>query len=311
MHNARHRLAKDQCEGPRSRMLQNRSLGKLHDNFQLQRVEPSCWRGGVSCSNLCDGSAHLAPTSIGSYGIRVAFRPGAGHTSPCDGEERSTAMPTRSADLVASVFYVLFERNRPSGRPTVADVANSRTIRYGNPDRRLWPHCRSRGRECMYPTPSSLATSRRMSEQARTGTQPELVLRRELHSRGLRFRVDFPFPIDGLRRRRADIAFTRWRIAVFVDGCFWHSCREHGSLPKANADWWKAKLDRNVARDRDTDRRLVLAGWRPVRIWEHESPAAAADIVESVLSTTKNASLDAAANPELQTPVNDDFGETH
>jgi DNA mismatch endonuclease (patch repair protein) len=91
-----------------------------------------------------------------------------------------------------------------------------------------------------------------MARQARTGTTPEMALRRELHRRGLRFRVDYGFDIDGLRRRRADLAFTRRRIAVFVDGCFWHACPQHATSPKANNSWWAAKLAGNVARDRDT-----------------------------------------------------------
>jgi DNA mismatch endonuclease, patch repair protein len=119
-----------------------------------------------------------------------------------------------------------------------------------------------------------------MSRQARTGTSPELALRRELHRRGLRFRVDFRLDAAGLRRRRSDIAFTRRRIAVFVDGCFWHACPLHATFPKANGSWWEAKLAGNVARDRDTDARLADAGWTVIRIWEHEETIVAAARVE-------------------------------
>ena len=76
-------------------------------------------------------------------------------------------------------------------------------------------------------------------------------------------------------RRTADIVFSRRRVAVFVDGCFWHGCPEHRTYPKANAEWWSAKLERNIERDADTDRRLSEAGWTVVRIWEHESPEGA------------------------------------
>jgi len=75
--------------------------------------------------------------------------------------------------------------------------------------------------------------------------------------------------LPGLRRR-ADLVFTRARVAVFIDGCFWHRCPEHGTLPKANAAWWRAKLNRNVERDRDTDARLRDADWIVVRVWEHD-----------------------------------------
>lgn len=108
-------------------------------------------------------------------------------------------------------------------------------------------------------------------------TPAEIALRRRLHALGLRYRIDVP-PLPGLRRR-ADVVFRSARVAVFVDGCFWHRCPVHGSDPKANSVWWKAKLDRNVERDRETDRALIDAGWLPIRIWEHENSGAAAAVV--------------------------------
>lgn len=116
---------------------------------------------------------------------------------------------------------------------------------------------------------TSQASRRTMQANRRRDTTPELALRRALHALGYRFRVDYP-PIPNLRRR-ADIVFTRQRLAVFVDGCFWHRCPEHGTLPKSNADYWAPKLARNVERDRETDAALAEAGWRVVRVWEHES----------------------------------------
>jgi DNA mismatch endonuclease (patch repair protein) len=95
---------------------------------------------------------------------------------------------------------------------------------------------------------------------------------------GLRYRVDFA-PLPGLRRR-ADLVFTRQRLAVFVDGCFWHSCPAHLVLPKANADWWQTKLARTRERDRETDKYLALAGWTVVRVWEHEPSTEAASRVQ-------------------------------
>ena len=77
-------------------------------------------------------------------------------------------------------------------------------------------------------------------------------------------------------RRRPDLVFLRARVAVFVDGCFWHRCPEHAVPPRNNADWWAAKLQRTVDRDRDTDQRCLAAGWLPVRVWEHEPPDQAA-----------------------------------
>ncbi len=98
---------------------------------------------------------------------------------------------------------------------------------------------------------------------------PELAVRKRIHTAGLRYRVDFA-PLGG--RRRADIVFTRKRIAVFIDGCYWHGCPQHATFPKRNSDYWLPKLQRNVERDRDTDRLLRKAGWIVLRFWEHERP---------------------------------------
>jgi len=135
------------------------------------------------------------------------------------------------------------------------------------------------------PEPGSTSVGARMRRQRRRDTAPEVALRRLLHARGPRFRVDAPLP--GMPRRRADILFSRSRVAVFVDGCFWHSCPEHATRPVNNAHWWALKLEHNVERDRDTDRRLEAIGWRVVRVWEHEDLGDAADRVEAALVTTR------------------------
>ncbi|WP_032404484.1 very short patch repair endonuclease [Rhodococcoides fascians] len=124
-------------------------------------------------------------------------------------------------------------------------------------------------------------TSARLSKQKRRDTKPEVALRRALHRRGLRYFVDRA-PLKGMRRR-ADLVFPRRKVAVYVDGCFWHSCPVHATKPRNNAQWWADKLAANVARDRDTDEKLLAEGWRVVRIWEHEDPAVAADRVENEL----------------------------
>lgn len=128
---------------------------------------------------------------------------------------------------------------------------------------------------------TTAAISARMSRQARRDTAPEVALRRELHHRGLRFRVDRPIP--GMPRRRTDLLFTRARVAVFVDGCFWHSCPEHRTAPKTNGSWWEDKLAHNARRDHETDEHLTALGWVVLRFWEHESAATAADAVEQML----------------------------
>lgn len=127
---------------------------------------------------------------------------------------------------------------------------------------------------------TSESKRRAMQAQRVRDTTPELALRRELHRRGLRYRVDYPV----LPRRKADIVFTKARVAVFVDGCFWHGCPEHGTWPKNNAEWWRAKIEANRARDADTDERLRAEGWKVIRVWEHEEPAAAAERVTALAS---------------------------
>ncbi len=112
-------------------------------------------------------------------------------------------------------------------------------------------------------------------------TAAEWAVRRELHRRGLRYRVAArPEPT---LRRTADILFTRQRVAVFIDGCFWHGCPEHHRLPATNSSYWGPKIVRNMERDRDTTAALEAAGWTVLRFWEHESPAKAADLVESTV----------------------------
>ncbi|MFC8921993.1 very short patch repair endonuclease [Cellulosimicrobium sp. NPDC057127] len=132
-----------------------------------------------------------------------------------------------------------------------------------------------------HPGASTPEVSQRMSAARRRDTKPELDLRRLLHARGLRYRVTYPVP--GKPRRTMDVAFTRAKVAVFVDGCFWHGCPEHATQPHANADWWRQKLRKNVARDADTNQTLSDYGWTVLRFWEHEDPAAVADEIEAVV----------------------------
>jgi len=105
-------------------------------------------------------------------------------------------------------------------------------------------------------------------------TGPERELRSELHRLGLRFRLHRRV-IPGVRRQ-ADVVFAPARVAVFLDGCFWHGCPTHGTTSKANAEFWVKKLATNQQRDLDTDARLRDAGWRVVRVWEHEHASTAA-----------------------------------
>jgi DNA mismatch endonuclease, patch repair protein len=125
----------------------------------------------------------------------------------------------------------------------------------------------------------SPAVSAAMRGNRRADTRPEVAVRGELHRRGLRFRKDHLLSLPGARGVRVDIAFTRARVAVFIDGCFWHGCPDHGREPRRNTSYWGPKLARNRARDRLVTERLTEDGWRVIRIWEHTPPVDAADLV--------------------------------
>ena len=120
-----------------------------------------------------------------------------------------------------------------------------------------------------------------MSQVRRRDTGPELELRSALHRRGLRYRVDRR-PLAGVPSR-ADLVFGPTKVAVYVDGCFWHSCPEHGTMPRSNEEFWQEKLGRNRARDAAVNEALAAAGWTVVRVWEHEEIGAAADRVEAAV----------------------------
>lgn len=129
--------------------------------------------------------------------------------------------------------------------------------------------------------PPTRHVRKRMRSQRRADTKPELELRRALHAAGFRYRVGLSVP--GRPRRTIDIAFPRAKLAVFVDGCFWHGCPEHFVPPRANAEWWASKIRSNVDRDRDTDSALTKNGWAVLRVWEHETASVAAEHVISRL----------------------------
>ena len=139
-----------------------------------------------------------------------------------------------------------------------------------------------------YPIPTSPVATKKMRSNRRSDTKPEVSLRSLLHRSGLRFRKDYHIRLPGGKAVHADIAFTRLRMAVFVDGCFWHCCPDHGTIPKSNQEYWVPKLKQNVDRDRTIDRELLAAGWRVLRFWEHVDPEAAKTAVLSALDQTEN-----------------------
>lgn len=118
--------------------------------------------------------------------------------------------------------------------------------------------------------------SQLMAQIKGRSTKPELILRHALWARGLRYRLHPKLP------GRPDVVFTKAKVAVFIDGCFWHGCPLHGHIPKSNQRYWKPKLARNHARDLATNQALIALGWLPMRFWEHEIKGAALNCVEQI-----------------------------
>ncbi|WP_326634652.1 very short patch repair endonuclease [Nonomuraea fuscirosea] len=129
-----------------------------------------------------------------------------------------------------------------------------------------------------YPAPLNAGRSRNMQANRRSDTKPEVVLRSALHRMGLRYRKDFRLDL-GEVKVRPDIVFTAKKVAVFVDGCFWHVCPEHGRQPTTNEWYWTPKLRRNMERDQRVNSALEAAGWQVIRLWEHESLTTAVETV--------------------------------
>lgn len=131
--------------------------------------------------------------------------------------------------------------------------------------------------------PLKAGTVRSMRSNRSKDTKPEVEVRRLLHQGGLRFRKSFVTELENFRTV-VDIAFPRLRLALFIDGCFWHSCPEHGHVPKTNVAYWTAKLERNSSRDREVDRQLAEHGWQVMRFWSHSPPVEIASEVANAVT---------------------------
>jgi DNA mismatch endonuclease (patch repair protein) len=139
------------------------------------------------------------------------------------------------------------------------------------------------GARVAYPQPVSAAASAAMRGNRKRDTQPELAVRRLLHARGYRYRVNAPISLPDVRVR-PDITFRALKVAIFIDGCFWHGCPKHGTRPRSNSYYWRAKIERNISRDRIYDRALRSAGWRVIRVWEHDDPERAVARISAKLA---------------------------
>lgn len=135
-----------------------------------------------------------------------------------------------------------------------------------------------------------------MSKIRQKGTDAEMALRREMHRIGLHYRIDY----EVLRkpRRVADVAFPGRKIAVFVDGCFWHGCPDHATWPKQNAEFWRQKIEANRQRDADTNCRLRALGWEVLRFWSHESPTDAAKTVARAVAGIDSTRRVSSSSPD-------------
>ncbi|WP_287004220.1 very short patch repair endonuclease [Gordonia sputi] len=140
-------------------------------------------------------------------------------------------------------------------------------------------------------TPAARAS---MRSNRRRDTKPEIEVRKLLHASGLRYRVDYA-PDRGHLRNRADVVFTRRKVAVFIDGCFWHGCEAHHRLPAANRGYWAAKVERNRERDNRVDAMLRDGGWTVLRFWEHEDSAI---VSEAIIDAVRQSVYEAVANTD-------------
>lgn len=134
----------------------------------------------------------------------------------------------------------------------------------------------------------SKAVSGAMRSMPEHSTGPEMAVRRLLFANGLRYRVQYP--VQGAPRRSIDIAFPGKKIAIFIDGCFWHGCSEHRNIPAHNRDWWQKKIEENRVRDKDTDEKLLVAGWVVCRFWEHDAAEMIVDKMLKVISASEGKS---------------------
>lgn len=185
-------------------------------------------------------------------------------------------MASRDAERV---FEKVGTRHRQRRRGSTS--ATLRTLSELEPDVREQRRLEAR-RVGRHPAPSSEGRSRNMQAIRRADTKPEVALRSALHRLGYRFRKDLRVQVER-GWVRPDIVFTRRKIAVFVDGCFWHSCPEHGRQPTVNEDYWSPKLGRTVTRDRRNTAALEADGWRVIRLWEHEGVDAAVEGVRRAI----------------------------
>ena len=151
---------------------------------------------------------------------------------------------------------------KPTQRGTRGKIVDNQQDHRPDPREKAWAEGR-------HPRPLNEGRSNNMRAIRRTGTKPEVRLRAALHRLGYRFRKDYRVDLPSVRAR-PDIVFTRRKVAVFVDGCFWHCCPEHGRNPEINTWYWSPKLRRNVERDALVTSALQAAGWTVLRIWEHE-----------------------------------------
>jgi DNA mismatch endonuclease, patch repair protein len=139
---------------------------------------------------------------------------------------------------------------------------------------------------------ASAAVRRVMRGNKSRDTEPEIAVRRAVHAMGLRYRV-VARPLVGVRRT-ADLVFRRVKVAIFVDGCFWHGCPAHHAPPKTNAGYWAMKIEGNRVRDRHTTAMLTAAGWTVLRFWSHEEPLTVATQIAEVIQNKRAAILPVA-----------------
>jgi DNA (cytosine-5)-methyltransferase 1 len=263
-----------------------------HDRYNLpNRLRPACHASDHTYNSMYgrlewDGPAQTITTGFGSMGQGRYVHPGRTRTITPHEAARLQMIPDFVDFSSVQIRRSLARLIGNAVPPVLASALIEPALRSLEVGKHLASTTSEQKRTRGRPTPSSAAAKKRMESTRRRDTAPELALRSELHRRGLRYLVDQC--VDGTRRR-ADIVFRGPRLVVYVDGCFWHSCPDHATIPKENRSWWVDKLEANRRRDMDTDERLRRAGWKVLRFWGHEDPSvAAARIVDAIEHAKKH-----------------------
>lgn len=267
-----------------------RRWGAIEPRSSIRMNLKTAAKAGLSATTVTFGRAGLRglPPRLGCDGSRLrrllrSRRSPGTSTGRVDSARGSSklATPCRRSSASMSPYRFGWHLDLESPHTPIGLKGDRRTRpRRSRPSATAAKTLKIGGVDFPYPEPTSPIVSSQMRGNRSRDTRPEVRVRSLLHRSGLRFRKDALVRVEGLRIR-TDIVFPSRRIAVFIDGCFWHGCPTHGRVPDSNHDYWEAKLARNISRDERNAAALVRSGWKVLRHWEHEPPESIAGAIEA------------------------------